>query len=142
MELIIIAKIQVTTTNLSVMVPLFLSHQAQGFSFFKTQRSLWAQISKGKSQRAGLSTVAGNKILCYPLSSQICNRELSNDDGDVNENGKKAIGLDWKTTTLLVHHAFLNISLVSLHDYNVKVPNFTFFRGREQKTTFFSFPEL
>ena len=46
---------------------------------------------------------------------------LSNDDGDGNENGKKAIGLISKTTTLHVHHAFLYISLPSLHDYNVKV---------------------
>ena len=38
---------------------------------------------------------------------------------------------------------FLHISLTSLHDYNVKVPKFTFYRGREHKTTFFSaFPEL
>ena len=28
---------------------------------------------------------------------------------------------------------FLHISLQSLHDYNVKLPNFTFCRGREQK---------
>ena len=34
---------------------------------------------------------------------------LSNDDGDVNDNGKKA--------TLHAHHAFLYISLPSLHDY-------------------------
>ena len=44
-----------------------------------------------------------------------------------------------KTTTLHVHHAFLYISLPSLHDYNVKLPNFTFCRGREQKTTTFFF---
>ena len=31
---------------------------------------------------------------------------LSNDDADGNENGKKAIGLISKTTTLQVHHAF------------------------------------
>ena len=31
-------------------------------------------------------------------------RELKQGDG--NENGKKAIGLDWKTTTLHVHHVF------------------------------------
>ena len=31
---------------------------------------------------------------------------LSNDDADGNENGKKAIGLISKTTTLHVHHAF------------------------------------
>ena len=50
------------------------------------------------------------------------------------------------TTTLHVHHAFLNAfferffaSLPSLHDYDVKVPNFTFCGGREHKaTTFFS----
>ena len=42
-----------------------------------------------------------------------------------------------------MHHAFLYISLPSLPDYNVKVPEFTFCRGREHKTTtFFSFPEL
>ena len=101
-----------------------------------------------------------------------------NDDGDANENGKKAIDVtrddsqrrflaqhsvatllrhcfEWlqhcsniatlccaknrrcessrvtspilsKTTTLHVHHAFLCISLLSLHGYNVKTPNFTF----------------
>ena len=32
------------------------------------------------------------------------------DDGDGNEKGKKATGLDNKTTTLHVHHAFLYIS--------------------------------
>ena len=42
-----------------------------------------------------------------------------------NENGKKAIGLDMtsKTTTLHVHHSFLYISLPSLHDYDVELPN-------------------
>ena len=35
---------------------------------------------------------------------------LSNDDGDGNANGKKAMGLDGKTTTLHVHHAYLYIS--------------------------------
>ena len=64
---------------------------------------------------------------------------LSNDDGDVNNNGKKAIGLDWQTTTLHVHHAFLAISLPSLHYYDVKMPIFTFCEGRERKTTTFSF---
>ena len=66
---------------------------------------------------------------------------LSNGNG----NGKKSIGLISKTTTLHVHHAFLYISLPLLHDYDVKMPNFTFCEGREHKTmTFFfpSFPEL
>ena len=62
---------------------------------------------------------------------------LRSDDADVNESGKKAIDLDLSKTTLHVHHAFLYISLSSLHDFNVKVPNFWFCRGREQKTTTF-----
>ena len=38
-----------------------------------------------------------------------------------------------------VHHASLFISLPSLNDYDVKMPNFTFCGGCENKTTFFSF---
>ena len=41
-------------------------------------------------------------------------------DGDDNENVKKAMGSIGKTTTLHVHHAFLYISLLSLHNYDVK----------------------
>ena len=65
---------------------------------------------------------------------------FSNDDGDGNEDVKKAIGLLSKTTTLHVHHAFLYISLPSLHDYDVKMPNCKFYGGRKQATTnlFFS----
>ena len=33
---------------------------------------------------------------------------------------------------LHVHHAFLHISLPSLHDYDVKMPNFTLYRGSTQ----------
>ena len=35
-------------------------------------------------------------------------------------------------------HAFLYISLPSLHDYNVKLPHFWFCRGREQTDNNFS----
>ena len=41
---------------------------------------------------------------------------LRNYDGDGNGNVKKAIGLMSKTTILHVHHAFLYISLPSLHN--------------------------
>ena len=44
---------------------------------------------------------------------------LRSDDGDGNEDVKKAIGLITKTTILHVHHVFLYISLQSLHDYDV-----------------------
>ena len=42
-----------------------------------------------------------------------------------------------KTTTLHVHLTFLYISLPFLHDYDVKLPNFTFSAGRKQATTKF-----
>ena len=45
----------------------------------------------------------------------------------------------FESLTLHVHHAYLHISLPSLHGYNVKLPNFTFCRGQEQKTTTFFF---
>ena len=65
---------------------------------------------------------------------------FSNDDGDGTQDVKKAIGLLAKTTTLHVHHSFLYISLPSLHDYDVKMPNYKFYGGRKQATTnlFFS----
>ena len=44
---------------------------------------------------------------------------LRSDDADSNEDVKEAIGLITKTTILHVHHAFLYISLQSLHDYDV-----------------------
>ena len=63
---------------------------------------------------------------------------LRSDDGDGNGNATKATGLiQSKTTILLAHHAFLYISLPSLHDYDVKMPNFTMYRGSTQATTKF-----
>ena len=64
---------------------------------------------------------------------------FSNDYGDGSENVKKTIGLLSKTSSLHVHQAFLCISLLLLHDYDVKIPNFTFNGGRKQATTKFSF---
>ena len=53
-----------------------------------------------------------------------------NDNEDVNKNSKKGISLDWQNKTLQTQHAFLYISLPSLHDYDVKIPNFTLFLWR------------
>ena len=60
---------------------------------------------------------------------------LRSDNGYGKENVKKAIGLIAKTKTLQVHHGFLYVFLPSLHDYNEKMPNFTFYRGSTQATT-------
>ena len=55
---------------------------------------------------------------------------FSNDDGDGNEDVKKSDRF----------HAFLYISLPSLHEYYVKMPNCKFYAGRKQATTNFFFP--
>ena len=44
-----------------------------------------------------------------------------------------------KTTTLHVHHALLYICLPLMNEHNVKLPNVTFCRGREQETKTFFF---
>ena len=36
-----------------------------------------------------------------------------------------------------MHHTFLYISPPFLHEYDVKLPNFTFYGGRKQATTNF-----
>ena len=43
-----------------------------------------------------------------------------------------------------MHHTFFYISLPSLHNYDVKMPNFTFYGGRKQarKNFFLSLPKL
>ena len=67
-------------------------------------------------------------------------RSLSNDDGDINKNGKKNNRFRLAKQQLCVHRAFLNISLLSLHDYDMKMPDFTFCGGHEHQTmTFFFF---
>ena len=70
----------------------------------------------------------GHKDHCF------CNEEIPFVCELLKEDAK---GLISKTTILHVHHAFLYISLPSLHDYDVKMPNFTVYRGSTQATTKF-----
>ena len=44
-----------------------------------------------------------------------------------------------KTTTSHVRHAFLHISFLFFHNYDVKMPNFAVKGGRKQATTKFYF---
>ena len=68
---------------------------------------------------------------------------LRSNDGDGNGNTSKAIGLISKTTILHVHHTFLYISLLSLHDYDVKMPNFTLTEEvHKRRRNFLSLSEL
>ena len=58
-------------------------------------------------------------------------RDLTKLRGDGKENVKKTIGLMSKTTTLQIHHTFLYISLLSLHNNDMKWPHFKFTWVRE-----------
>ena len=69
-----------------------------------------------------------------PRAHELVGRFSNDDDDDGNENVKKPIGLLSRTSRLQVHHAFWYISLPLLHDYDVKMPNFTFYGGRKQET--------
>ena len=66
---------------------------------------------------------------------------FSKDDGDGNENLRKATGLDLQNNNASFHvyHFFLYSSLPSLLDLDVKMPNFIFYGGRKQAMTNFSF---
>ena len=64
---------------------------------------------------------------------------FSNHDGDSNENAEKSNGFvkpnnNFARASRLFVHFF-----ASLHDYNVKMPDFTLYGGRKQATTNFSF---
>ena len=79
-----------------------------------------------------LRITTSNTILRIVYSQSIVGTNvgtLGSDDDDGNENVKKTIGLKTKTTMLRLHHGFLYISLQSLPDCDVNMPNFTFYRG-------------
>ena len=68
------------------------------------------------------------------------NRDLKIQRRGRQQERQKAKGLISKATTSHVHHTSLYISFPCLHDYDVKMPNFAFYRGRKQATTKFYFP--
>ena len=78
----------------------------------------------------------------FPFQPSTCGKTigtLRSNDADGNEKVKKTIGLISKTTTSHVHHAFLYLSFLFLHDYDVKMPNFAFYGGRATTKFYFSF---
>ena len=77
-----------------------------------------------RSRRA--STLARSRVLSQVALLAII-RTLRFYDGDGDGDGNENVKIT-KTTILHVHHAFLYVSFPSLHDYDVKMPNFTFSR--------------
>ena len=60
---------------------------------------------------------------------------LSNDDGDGNENGKKAIGLDWQNNNFACASRFFVPFFPVMARLQREPSNFTFCGGRDNKTT-------
>ena len=61
-----------------------------------------------------------------PIALRSINRDYRSDDATATRTSKIASGLVDKTTAMHVHLTFLYISLPFLHDYDVKLPDFTF----------------
>ena len=103
-------------------------------------------------------------ILEYPngLKGTTCLVKIVSGDVDAKKMGWPSWSVPWNPTTARQQERhknyrfnkakqpfftcsslfFLYISLPSPHDYEVKMPNFTFYRGRKQETTKFSFSFL
>ena len=96
---------------------------------------------KTSEENASLRYLKG---LCHGCLVHFADRELKTRRRRPQRERQKTIGLMSKTTALHVHHAFLYICLPSLHDYDVKMPNFTFCGEHEYTTEqrYFCFPEL
>ena len=71
------------------------------------------------------------------------NRELKQRRRRPQRERQNAVALDWQNNNFARASRFLYISLPSLLDYDVKLPNFTFYGRRGHKTTiFFPFVDL
>ena len=57
-----------------------------------------------------------------------CNKTIASNISDRNEDVKKAVDMLGKATTLHVHHTYFVHFLVMLHDCNLKMSNFKFYR--------------
>ena len=97
-----------------------------------TRKALSQKLPVWYPESEGFS-VSERTPITNPLGTRL--GSFRKDYGDGNKNGKKAIGLLSKTTTLHVHHTFLYLSWPSsLHDYDLKITNVTP-GGRKQATT-------
>ena len=99
--------------------------------------------TEGTEERGRCNEVAVSRRLPKQSKHKIFNLELCYKDLKMRRQRwprerQKSNRFLMSKTTLHVHYAFLDSSLSSLNDYNVKMPNFTFYGGRQQATTKFS----
>ena len=82
------------------------------------------------------------RFFAVPVAVAVIVGSLRNDDGDGNENGKKAIGLDWSNSTLCIM-LFLYISCRRCTTTTWKCQISRFVEdGKKRQQPSFSFPEL
>ena len=79
-------------------------------------------------------------VFLLMFQSKLTIGTLRSNDPDGNENIEKTIGLISKTTTSHVHHAFCIFLCPFVHDYDVKIPIFTFYKVHKQANTKSYFP--
>ena len=73
-------------------------------------------------------------LTCNQLSlSLLLTGCLCNEDGNDNGKCQKSNRLNRQNNNFACAIRFLYISLLSLHDYDIKLPNFTFCGGRDEK---------
>ena len=95
------------------------------------------------SERSDGKTLCPTNFLVIALTSHCNTIGQSNNAfsilGFFFEERQKSNWLDWHKNNFAPASRFLYISLPSLHDYDVKMPVFSFCGGREGKTTTFLF---
>ena len=84
-------------------------------------------------KRSRISCIPTNTIGPKCLPPREVSRDLTKPRPRRQRERPKTIGLMNKTTILHVHHAFFYISLLSLHNYDVKLPNIKFTWERERQ---------
>ena len=111
--------------------------RARAFPTPVTALPLASTTSQG-SNRLSCNGDPARRLLFSKFTSELTvSRDLKIRRRPRQRGRQKAIGLITKTTIFHLHHAFLYISLPSLHDYDMKMPNFKFYRGSTQATTKF-----
>ena len=105
--------------------------------------TLRAVVSPGRTLRFyGKETTASNRLLFHGACAStwwLRLESLRNDDGDGNENGKKAIGLHKQNNNFARASRFFVHPSAVVDDYNEKLPNFAFCRRTGTKDNVFLF---
>ena len=118
-----------------------MPERIQMYAFSNNNALIWTGPNWVETDRipgSGTHTWEVPNSFTRPTALYMLIGTLRSNDGDGNVNATKAIiRLNKQNNNFARAHAFLYISLPSLHDYDVKMPNFRMCRGSTQATTKF-----